>query len=293
MDIEEIQKKLVSKEASCVEITKAYLKNITSLNEKLNAFITVTSEKALSEAEKIDNEIDESEDLDVLFSLKPLLGVPMAHKDLFSTKDIETTAGSNILRGYIPPYDATAVKRIKDAGTVMLGKLNCDAFAHGTTGENSDFGPALNPYDLSRPAGGSSSGSGVAVSAEMAVFATGTDTGGSIRTPASFTNVCGLKPTYGRVSRYGIIAMASSLDSIGHLTRTVKDSARVLKVTAGYDPFDSTSSKIKVPDYLESIIGVKGLKIGVPEEYMGDGIDPEVKSAVKNALKVYEKLGAE
>ena len=293
MDIEEIQKKLVSKEASCVEITKEYLKNITSLNEKLNAFITVTSEKALSEAEKIDNEIDESEDLDVLFSLKPLLGVPMAHKDLFSTKDIETTAGSNILRGYIPPYDATAVKRIKDAGTVMLGKLNCDAFAHGTTGENSDFGPALNPYDLSRPAGGSSSGSGVAVSAEMPVFAAGTDTGGSIRTPASFTNVCGLKPTYGRVSRYGIIAMASSLDSIGHLTRTVKDSARVLKVTAGYDPFDSTSSKIKVPDYLESIIGVKGLKIGVPEEYMGDGIDPEVKSAVKNALKVYEKLGAE
>lgn len=292
--ISELIDQLKNKEISSIELVKQYISTIEKKDRNINAFITTTFDQALKQAEEADKLIAETSDLDKLFEEKPLLGIPIAHKDIYSTKDIETTAASNILRGYIPPYDATAVKRAKDAGAILLGKLNCDAFAHGASGENSDFGPTRNPYDLDRVAGGSSSGTGASIAAEMAVVSTGTDTGGSLRNPAAFTNTVALKPTYGRVSRYGIIAMASSLDSIGHITKTVEDSARYLQVTAGFDPNDATSSKTEVPNYLENIKdGIKRLKVGVPKEYLTDQVDEQVLEVTKNSIKKLEELGAE
>lgn len=292
--ISEITEKLKKKEISVKELTKSYLNTIDSKNPEINAFITVTNEISINEAEKLDKMIAQSDDLDDLFLKKPLLGIPLAHKDIFSTKEIRTTAGSNIISDYVPVYDATVVSKIKNAGGLSLGKLNCDAFAHGATGENSDFGPTKNPYDKSRVSGGSSSGTAAAVASEMVVFATGTDTGGSLRNPASFTNTVAIKPTYGRVSRYGIIAMASSLDSIGHITTSVNDSALVLSQTAGFDPFDATSSKNSVVDYLNGIDGgIKGKKIGIVKEYLSDQIDSEILEKTNEAIDVYAKLGAE
>ena len=302
--ISQIISDLKARKYSAVDLTNQYLKRIEELNPKLNAFITVIAESALKSAGQADkliaeatNSANSNEALEKLFNDKPLLGVPVALKDIFSTKDIETTAGSNILKGYVSPYDATVVKKIKDAGGVVLGKLNCDAFAHGASGENSDFGATKNPYDLDRVAGGSSSGSGCAAAADLAVIATGTDTGGSVRNPASFTNTVGLKPTYGRVSRYGIIAMASSLDSIGHLSKTIEDSARFLQVTAGFDPFDGSSAKNEVPNYLEGLKNskesIKKLRIGLPKEYFLDALDPEIKETVLAAAKKYQEMGAE
>jgi aspartyl-tRNA(Asn)/glutamyl-tRNA(Gln) amidotransferase subunit A len=295
--ISDILHSLKNKEYSCVELTTQYLNRINSLNPKLNAYLTVATDQALKAAGDVDKLIADSSDLEGLFRDKPLLGVPVGLKDIFSTKNIETTAASNILKGYIPPYDATVVSKIKNAGGIVLGKLNCDAFAHGASGENSDFGAVKNPYDLNRVAGGSSSGSGAAAAAGLSVISTGTDTGGSIRNPASFTNTVGLKPTYGRVSRYGIMAMASSLDSIGHLSKTVEDSARFLQVTAGYDPLDGSSAKNDVPNYIEglknSAESIKGLKIGLPKEYFSDALNSEIRDAVMNAAKKYEQMGAE
>jgi|688.fasta_scaffold03899_16 aspartyl-tRNA(Asn)/glutamyl-tRNA(Gln) amidotransferase subunit A len=295
--ISDILHSLKNKEYSSVELTHQYLNRIENLNPKLNAYLTVATDEALKAAGEVDKLIADSSDLEGLFRDKPLLGVPIGLKDIFSTKNIETTAASNILKGYIPPYDATVVKKIKDAGGIVLGKLNCDAFAHGASGENSDFGVVKNPYDLNRVAGGSSSGSGAAAAAGLSVISTGTDTGGSIRNPASFTNTVGLKPTYGRVSRYGIIAMASSLDSVGHLSKTVEDSARFLQVTAGYDPLDGSSAKNEVPNYIEglknSAESIKGLKIGLPKEYFSDALNSEIRDAVMNAAKKYEQMGAE
>jgi aspartyl-tRNA(Asn)/glutamyl-tRNA(Gln) amidotransferase subunit A len=225
---------------------------------------------------------------------KPLLGIPVALKDIFSTKGVRTTAGSAVLDDYIPEYDATVVKKLKDAGAVILGKTNMDAWAHGSSGENSDFGPTKNPYNTAYIPGGSSSGSPVAVADNMAFMATGTDTGGSIRLPASFCNVVGLKPTYGRVSRYGVIAMASSLDSIGHFTKTVRDNAYILDLTAGKDPLDGTTPDRKVLPYTKQLgQGVKGLKIGVPKEYFIKGLDPRIEKAVRDALMFYEQAGAD
>jgi len=246
LTLEEAHEGLISKKFSSQELTQACLKRIDQVEDQLNAFITVTPKKALAQVQKVDKLIAQGK------KISPLAGIPMAFKDIFCTEGIETTAASNILRGFIPPYDATVVRKLKEQGVVCLGKTNHDAFAHGSSGENSDFGPTHNPWDLERVPGGSSSGSGAAVAAGAAFLATGTDTGSSIRLPAAFCNLVGLKPTYGRVSRYGILAMASSLDSVGCLTRTVTDQALVMQVMAGHDPLDATTSEVSVPNYLES-----------------------------------------
>ncbi len=287
LTIKEARRKLDTKEITAVDLTKFYLKNIGEHNETLNAFITISRDEALSMAAAADERIKNGEST-------PLLGIPLALKDIFSTKDIRTTAASKVLEDYIPQYDGTVVTKLKEAGAVILGKTNLDAWAHGSSGENSDFGATKNPYNIAHVPGGSSSGSPVAVATEMALVASGTDTGGSIRLPASFCNVVGLKPTYGRVSRYGVISMASSLDSIGHFTKTVEDSALYLQVTAGQDPLDATTPDIPVPDYTKDIAkGVKGLKIGVPKEYFVEGLDPKVKAKTDEALAVYKELGAQ
>lgn len=281
--------------ATCVSLVQEYFERIDKYESKVNAFITVTKEIALVEAEKVDNLIkSRQENFDDLIKKYPLLGIPVGYKDLFSTKGTLTTAASNILKNYIPPYDATVVEKVKNAGAIMIGKLNCDAFGHGATGHNSDFGDTYNPYDLSRVPGGSSSGSGAAVATDMVMVGFGTDTGSSVRSPANWCNLVGIKPTYGRVSRYGISAMGSSLDTIGHLTKTVEDNARILQVTAGFDKSDSTSSKNNDTNYLSTLYdGVKGLRIGIPKEYFTDDIDPEIKETALNALKTYQNLGAE
>lgn len=277
---------LKNKDFSAVELTNLYLEEIER-NKDLNAFITVSNTEALEQAKNADELLASGQDL-------PLLGVPIAVKDIFSTKGIETTAGSNVLKGYVPPYDATVIQNLKDAGAVILGKTNLDAWAHGSSGENSDFGPTKNPWNKEFVPGGSSSGSAVSVAANLTVAATGSDTGGSIRLPASFTNTVGLKPTYGRVSRYGIIAMASSLDSIGHFTKTVEDSSLFLNVTAGADKFDATTPNVEVPDYTKDLNkSIKGLKIGVPKEYFIEGLDPKIKTNIMDAIKFYESNGAE
>lgn len=287
LTITEARKKLDSKELSSVELTSSILQKIKKHNDTLNAFLTVTEEQALVDARKADARLAKGEST-------PMLGIPIAHKDLFQTKGVRTTAASKVLENYEAQYDGTAVKRLKDAGAVLLGKTNLDAWAHGSSGENSDFGPTKNPYNTDFVPGGSSSGSPAAVASELALAASGTDTGGSIRLPASFCNVVGLKPTYGRVSRYGVISMASSLDSIGHFTKTVEDNAMYLQVTAGHDKMDATTPEVEIPNYTENINkGVKGLKIGVPKEYFIEGLDPKVKTEIENALSWYESEGAE
>ncbi len=277
---------LKTKKFSSVELTQDCLKQIKKFNPLLNSFITITEKGALESAVKADKLISGKQNL-------PLLGIPVALKDLFSTKGIKTTAAANVLRNYVPEYDATVVKKIKDAGAVILGKTNLDAWAHGSSGENSDFGPAKNPWNTEYVPGGSSSGSAVSVASEMSLAATGTDTGGSIRLPASFNNLVGLKPTYGRVSRFGIIAMSSSLDSIGHLTKTVEDNALFFGITAGSDKFDATT----LPDLTENFTknlntGVSGLKIGIPKEFLASGLDSKVKAKFEAAVKTFENLGA-
>lgn len=286
LTIKEALEGLKEKKFTSVQLTQACLDQIEQLNPKVNAFITV-SESTLEEAKRTD-------ELRANGSTLPLLGIPIALKDIFMTKGIKTTAASKVLENYIPQYDATVVGKLKDAGAVILGKLNHDAWAHGASGENSDFGSTKNPWNKDFVPGGSSSGSAAAVAADMAIAASGTDTGGSIRQPASFTNTVGLKPTYGLVSRYGIIAMASSLDSIGHFTKTVEDSAIYLNITAGNDPMDATTTKNKIPNYLDDINnGVKGLKIGAPKEYLSSGLDSKIKENVEQAIKKFQKLGAE
>ncbi|HRF98590.1 MAG TPA: amidase family protein, partial [Aggregatilineales bacterium] len=224
---------------------------------------------------------------------KPLLGIPMGIKDVLSTKGIQTTAGSKILNGYIPVFDATCVARLYDAGMVILGKLNMDEFAMGSSTENSGYFITRNPWDLERVPGGSSGGSGAAVSAMMCAGALGTDTGGSIRLPGAFCGIAALKPSYGRVSRYGLIAYGSSLDSAGPFARSVEDTARILGVMAGHDPLDSTSMPIPVPNYLDHLTGdIKGLRVGIPKEYFVEGMQPEVESAVRTAIAKLEELGA-
>lgn len=290
LTIKEAREGLKKKKFSSVELTKACLEQIKKHNKKINAFITVAEKQALAQAEKSDEIISRQQSA---LDGKPLLGLPIGVKDIYCTKGIRTTAGTKVLEDYIPVYDATAVKRLKEAGAIILGKTNLDAWAHGSSGENSDFGVTKNPWDLEFVPGGSSSGSGAAVAANMCLAATGTDTGGSIRLPASFCNVVGLKPTYGRVSRYGVIAMASSLDSIGHFTQNVGDAVLVLSITAGKDPLDATTLQVEVPDYAKNLKkGIKGLKIGIPKEYFQHGLDKNVKTVVEKAIKQFEKLGA-
>ncbi len=287
LTITSAQKKLQSGDISPVDLVKASLQTIKDTDDELNVYITVRDEKNLLDEARVAAERIKSGQARVLE------GIPIALKDLYSTEGVETTAGSNILKGYIPPYDATTVIKLKSAGAIIVGKTNLDAFAHGASGENSDFGPTKNPYDLSKVPGGSSSGSAVAVSSGSVLLAMGTDTGGSIRQPASFTNVVGLKPTYGRVSRYGVIAMASSLDSMGHFTKTVADSALTLSITAGNDPHDATSFPDQPDDYMSFLNReVKGLTLGLPQEYFGEGIDPRISSLVKDSALVLEGRGA-
>lgn len=291
LTITEAQKGLKEKNFTSQELVKDCLAQIKTENGKLNAFITVCEKEALGQAQEVDKIINHSSDF---FREKPLLGLPIAIKDNFCTKDIRTTAGSNVLTNFIPVYEATVVSRLKKAGAIIIGKTNLDAWAHGSSGENSDFRPTKNPFDETRVPGGSSSGSAVSVAAKMALAATGSDTGGSIRLPASFCHLVGLKPTYGRVSRYGVIAMASSLDAIGHFTQNVKDSAKILKITAGHDDYDATTPDETVPDYEKNLTKeIKGLKLGIPKEYFGFGLDEKIKEKIKQAIKDLEKLGME
>lgn len=284
LTISQAKEKLLKKKISSVELTNAFLERIKKLDKTLNAFITVSTDKALEQAKHADQKIAKGED-------KPLLGIPIALKDIYITRGIKTTAASKVLANYTPQYNATVVDKLENAGAVIIGKTNCDAWAHGSSGENSDFGATKNPWDLTKVPGGSSSGSAAAVSASFAPVAFATDTGGSIRLPASFTNTVGLKPTYGRVSRYGIVAMASSLDSIGHFTKTVYDSALILSITAGKDNNDATTLPNAVPNYLEKISANKKLTIGIPKEYNSYGLDNEVKETVSKALKFLESQG--
>lgn len=286
LTLKEAREKLRKKEYSSAELVKQHLEKIKKEDKKLNSFITVDEEGALEQAEKADKLISNGDNL-------PLLGIPIALKDIFLTKGLRTTAGSKVLDDYIPQYDSTAVAKLRNAGAVIIGKTNCDAWAHGSSGENSDFGPTKNPYNHDYVPGGSSSGSAVAVAADMALAATGSDTGGSIRLPASFTNTVGLKPTYGRVSRYGIAAMSSSQDSIGHFTKTVEDSAIFLGVTAGKDNLDATTLSSEVPNYEQNLGKLKKTKLGIPKEYFAKGLDPKIKGEVDKSVKFYEKEGFE
>lgn len=278
---------LKSKQISSAELVTFCFENIKTNDKDLNSFITLNKDEALEKAK-------ESDELYASGQNSPLQGIPIALKDIYLTKGLRTTAASLVLEDYVPQYDATVVRKLRDAGAIIIGKTNLDAWAHGSSGENSQFGPTKNPYNKDFVPGGSSSGSAVAVASEFALGATGTDTGGSIRLPASFTNTVGLKPTYGRVSRYGIVAMASSLDSIGHFTKTVEDSAILLNITAGNDPNDATTPLKEVPDYLANLNqDIKGLKIGIPKEYLGEGLNSNVRKVFEESLKVLKKLGAE
>ena len=265
-----------------------FYQRIEKQDPLIGAYLTLSKERALAKAAEIDALAASGE------VLPPLAGVPVAVKDVMATRGVRTTAGSKILGNYIPPYDCTAVARMESAGAVVLGKLNCDEFAMGSSNENSAWRPVRNPRDLSRVPGGSSGGSAAAVAANMAVATLGSDTGGSIRQPASFCGVVGLMPTYGRVSRYGLIAFASSLDRIGPLTKTVTDAALVLRTIAGRDPMDATSADLPVPDYVAELQKpVKGLRLGVPKEYFGEGLDGEVRKAVEAAIQKLAKGGCE
>jgi aspartyl-tRNA(Asn)/glutamyl-tRNA(Gln) amidotransferase subunit A len=268
-------------------LTQACLARIEAVEAGVNAFLTVTAEQALEQAAAADAQRARGQEA-------PLLGVPLAIKDVLATRGIETTCGSKILKGFKPPYTATAVQRLQDAGMVLLGKLNCDEFAMGSSTENSGYAVTHNPWDLERVPGGSSGGSAAAVAAEMALGALGTDTGGSVRQPAAFCSVVGLKPSYGRISRFGLVAYGSSLDQIGPLSKDVRDAALLLQVMAGHDPRDSTSLPTPAPDYLAALDGdIAGLRIGLPKEYFIAGIQPEVESAVRAAVAQLSVLGAE
>ncbi|WP_243372228.1 Asp-tRNA(Asn)/Glu-tRNA(Gln) amidotransferase subunit GatA [Geotalea sp. SG265] len=287
LTIHELHDKLKKKEVSSVEATKALLARIEAVEPKVNAFITVTAEQALKDAEEADRRIAAGD-------MATLTGIPVALKDIFLTRGIRTTCASRILENFIPPYDATSVARLKARGAVMVGKLNQDEFAMGSSTESSYFGKTSNPWNLDCIPGGSSGGSAAAIAAQEATATLGTDTGGSIRQPASHCGCVGLKPTYGRVSRYGVIAYASSLDQVGPLTRDVTDCAIMLEAVAGYDAKDSTSVELPVPAYTKALTGeVKGLKIGLPREYFIQGLDPDVQKTMDEAIAIYKKMGAE
>ena len=284
----EIRDMIKEKKISSKEATQSAIERINQVEDKVESYVTVLSDEAIAQAEAIDAKIAKGEDVG------SLAGVPMALKDNMCTKDVLTTCSSKMLHNFKPPYDATVTEKLKNAGTVLLGKLNMDEFAMGSSTENSYFKKTKNPYDITKVPGGSSGGSAACVSADEAYFTLGSDTGGSIRQPASFCGCVGLKPTYGSVSRYGLIAFASSLDQIGPMTKDVKDCAMVLNQIAGYDAKDSTSVNIEHPDFEKALTGdIKGLKIGMPKEYFGAGIDSEVTNAITKAVENMKALGAE
>ncbi|WP_455199376.1 Asp-tRNA(Asn)/Glu-tRNA(Gln) amidotransferase subunit GatA [Kaarinaea lacus] len=285
--ITELSKGLASGEFSSRELVQHFLDRIKSHDDELNALVTVTPEEALAEAEAADQ-------LRKKGSAGPLTGIPLLHKDIFCTEGVKTSCGSKMLDNFIAPYDATVVSKFRQAGMPMLGKTNMDEFAMGSSNETSYYGPVKNPWDKATVPGGSSGGSAAAVAARLAPVATGTDTGGSIRQPAALCGITGLKPTYGRVSRYGMIAFASSLDQAGPMTRSAEDAAWMMNVMAGFDKRDSTSVERDVPDYTAGLNNnLKGLKIGLPKEYFGEGLHEEVRQAVLDAIEVYKNLGAE
>jgi len=286
LSIVEAHRGLKEKKFSSEDLLNACLAQVKK-GKYLNNFITVVEESARARAREVDAKLARGEEIGILE------GIPAGIKDLFATKGVRTTAASRMLENFVPPYDSTAAGRLKEAGYVLFGKTNLDEFACGASTEHSYFGPSLNPWNKACVAGGSSGGSASAVAAGQSFFALGTDTGGSIRQPASLCGCVGLKVTYGRVSRFGVIAMASSWDTIGPLTRTVEDAAYVMNCIAGHDPYDSTTPEVAVPDYTVHLSeGVKGLRIGVPKEYFGEGVDEEVRQIVMAAIKEYEKMGA-
>jgi len=279
---------IAERKTSAAALAESYYDAIQRVDGEIHAYLSLCRERALAKAEEIDGLVEQGA------PLPPLAGVPVAIKDVMVTNGVRTTAGSKVLEKFVPLYDCTAVARLETAGAVILGKTNCDEYAMGSSNENSAYGPVRNPRDLSRVPGGSSGGSAAAVAAGTAVFALGSDTGGSIRQPASFCGVVGLMPTYGRVSRYGLIAFASSLDHIGPLTSSVRDAAIVLRTIAGRDANDSTSAAVPVPDYeAELDRPVRGTRLGVPKEYFGEGLHPEVRSAVEAAIQKLAAAGCE
>ncbi|SBS27415.1 Glutamyl-tRNA(Gln) amidotransferase subunit A [Marinomonas aquimarina] len=284
--IASLAQKLRAKEISSVELTQDYLARIKQLDGQLNSFITVTDEVALAQAEAADKLIAAG-------STSALAGIPIAHKDLFCTDGVLTTCASKMLHNFVPPYESTVTGRMLASGVVTLGKTNMDEFAMGSSNENSYYGAVKNPWNLEKVPGGSSGGSAAAVAAGLCVAATGTDTGGSIRQPASFCGISGLKPTYGRVSRFGMIAYASSLDQAGPMARSAEDCAHILQSIAGFDGNDSTCSEVAIEDYTANLDApLDGLTIGLPKEYFGDGLNNDVATVIQDAVKEFEKLGA-
>jgi aspartyl-tRNA(Asn)/glutamyl-tRNA(Gln) amidotransferase subunit A len=286
--IDEVKDALAAKKISARELAADFYKRIEARNPELNAFLALSPERARRQTDRIDALVAEGK------PLPPLAGVPIAVKDVISTRGTTTTCGSKILENYIPPFDATAVERLEAAGAVILGKTNCDEFAMGSSNENSAYGPVKNPAATDRVPGGSSGGSAAAVAAGLAVGALGTDTGGSIRQPGSFCGIPAMMGSYGRVSRYGLIAFASSLDRIGPFATNIKDVAAILQVIAGRDPHDSTSTTAPVPDYQTEIVKpVKGLRLGIPKEYFAEGMDAAVRKKIEAGVEIYKKLGCE
>ena len=288
LTVHELQDKLENKEITVTDITKAYIENIKKKEEKIGAFVTILEDEALKNAEEIQNKIESGE------IKNSLAGIPIGIKDNICTKGVKTTCSSKMLENFISPYDATVMEKINAENMVMLGKLNMDEFAMGGSTEYSYFHVTRNPWNLNKVPGGSSGGSAAAVAANLVPWSLGSDTGGSIREPASFCGVVGLKPTYGLVSRYGLVAFASSLDQIGPITKDVKDCAMLLNVIAGHDEKDSTSANVEKQDYVKALKNdVKGLKIGIPKEFFGEGINKEVKESLEKAIEKYKELGAE
>ena len=286
LTIHELRKLLDQGETTAAEVTGSIYERIKKLEPRVAAYLSLAEEMAMEAARGWDKRGFDDK-------TKPLAGVPLAVKDVICTKGLRTSCGSNILANFVPPYDATVALKLKEAGGILLGKTNMDEFAMGSSNENSAFGPTRNPWNLKYIPGGSSGGSAAAVAADECIAAVGSDTGGSIRQPASHCGVVGFKPTYGRVSRYGLVAFASSLDQIGPITKDVRDAALLLQVIAGYDQGDSTSVPQEVPDYAQSLVqGLKGITLGIPREYFLEGLDPEVEQAVRDGIRILEGLGA-
>jgi aspartyl-tRNA(Asn)/glutamyl-tRNA(Gln) amidotransferase subunit A len=285
--IQGLHARLLKREVSSEEVTRSVLDRISSLNQELNAYITIAEEDALSQAREADRRFAEGD------VPGPLCGIPLAIKDNMNTRGLRTTCASRMLEDFVPPFDGTVVRRLREAGAVFLGKTNMDEFAMGSSNEHSLFGPCRNPHDRERVTGGSSGGSACAVAADLCIAATGSDTGGSIRQPAAYCGIVGMKPTYGRVSRFGLVAFASSLDQIGPLTKNVRDCSLLLQVLCGYDPYDSTSVEAPVPDFPSFLTGdVRGLRMGIPKEYFIEGTDPEVEASVREGIRLLEGAGA-
>ena len=285
-NIAELVQVLQHRDISSVELTRLVLERCTNINQKLNCFISITPEHALLQAKLADEKINQG-------NAGPLTGIPLAQKDIFCTNGVKTSCGSKMLDNFIAPYDATVVEKLNNAGMVMIGKTNMDEFAMGSSNETSFYGPVLNPWDMDRVPGGSSGGSAAAVAARLVPVATGTDTGGSIRQPASLCGITGLKPTYGRISRYGMIAFASSLDQGGPMTRTAEDAALIMNAIAGFDERDSTSAENPVEDYTQHLNNsIAGLKIGLPKEYFDEQLNPDIGRIIHEGVKELEKLGA-